>query len=162
SSTRRSAMKTILVPLDGSSLAEEALPFARLLAPIVGARVLLLGGITGAEHAALSAVTSASPAASDVLKVHPAVCTHCTLANSCRQTDCYLASWAGMLREAGVEAYADTRIGSPAGVIVTAAAHWPDTLITMATHAHGGLQRWALGSVADKVLHTTTLPLLLV
>ncbi len=31
-------MKTILVPLDGSVLAEQALPYARMLAPLLGAR----------------------------------------------------------------------------------------------------------------------------
>jgi nucleotide-binding universal stress UspA family protein len=35
-------------------------------------------------------------------------------------------------------------------------------LIVMATHGYSGLKRWALGSVADKVLHATTTPLLLV
>ena len=35
-------------------------------------------------------------------------------------------------------------------------------LIVMATHGRGGLSRWALGSVADKVLHATTTPLLVV
>ena len=104
-------MKTILVPLDGSSLAEEALPFARLLAPIVGARVLLLSGITGADRAALSAAARGSPAVIDEPIAHSPVCTHCSLASTCRQTDCYLASQAGMLRKSGVEAYADTRTG---------------------------------------------------
>lgn len=35
-------------------------------------------------------------------------------------------------------------------------------LIVMATHGRGGLQRWALGSVAERVLHTTKLPLMVV
>ncbi len=35
-------------------------------------------------------------------------------------------------------------------------------LIVMATHGYSGVRRWALGSVADKVLHSTTTPLLLV
>ncbi len=35
-------------------------------------------------------------------------------------------------------------------------------VIVMATHGRGGLQRWVLGSVAERVLHTTKLPLLLV
>jgi nucleotide-binding universal stress UspA family protein len=32
----------------------------------------------------------------------------------------------------------------------------------MATHGYGGLRRWALGSVADQVLHASRLPLVLV
>jgi nucleotide-binding universal stress UspA family protein len=39
---------------------------------------------------------------------------------------------------------------------------WPETLIAMATHARSGLRRWVHGSVADKVVHDTTIPLLLV
>ena len=35
-------------------------------------------------------------------------------------------------------------------------------MIVMATHGRGGLRRWALGSIADKVLHATTTPLVLV
>jgi nucleotide-binding universal stress UspA family protein len=35
-------------------------------------------------------------------------------------------------------------------------------MIVMATHGYSGIKRWALGSVADKVLHATGVPLLLV
>jgi nucleotide-binding universal stress UspA family protein len=35
-------------------------------------------------------------------------------------------------------------------------------LIAMATHGHGGLQRWMVGSVADRVLHSTKQPILVV
>jgi nucleotide-binding universal stress UspA family protein len=33
--------------------------------------------------------------------------------------------------------------------------------IAMATHGRGGLQRWALGSIAERVLHETHLPLII-
>jgi nucleotide-binding universal stress UspA family protein len=57
------------------------------------------------------------------------------------------------------------KIASPpgrSGEIVAWAAHTQADLIVMATHGYGGFRRWALGSVADTVLHTTTTPLLLV
>jgi len=38
----------------------------------------------------------------------------------------------------------------------------PSDLIVMATHGHGGLERWVMGSVTDRVLHATQLPLLVV
>jgi nucleotide-binding universal stress UspA family protein len=38
----------------------------------------------------------------------------------------------------------------------------PSDLIAMATHGHGGLQRWVMGSVTERVLHATSLPLLVV
>jgi nucleotide-binding universal stress UspA family protein len=34
--------------------------------------------------------------------------------------------------------------------------------LNMATHGYSGLRRWALGSVADKVLHASNTPLILV
>src|SRR5689334_4626723 len=43
-------MKTILVPLDGSTLAEQVLPSVRMLAPILGARVQLLHIISEADR----------------------------------------------------------------------------------------------------------------
>jgi nucleotide-binding universal stress UspA family protein len=53
-------------------------------------------------------------------------------------------------------------IGRAAGVIVTWATQCGADLMVMATHGYGGFRRWALGSVADAVLRTTTMPLLLV
>ena len=52
--------------------------------------------------------------------------------------------------------------GHAAEVLVDEAARRGVDLIVMATHGYSGLKRWALGSVADKVLHATTTPLLLV
>src|SRR5689334_20620101 len=47
---QEAAMKTILVPLDGSALAERVLPYARLLARTIDARLHLLRVITDARH----------------------------------------------------------------------------------------------------------------
>jgi nucleotide-binding universal stress UspA family protein len=52
--------------------------------------------------------------------------------------------------------------GNPAGIIVDLAGVQSRTLIAMATHGYSGAQRWLLGSVAEKVLHAMTTPLLLV
>ena len=52
--------------------------------------------------------------------------------------------------------------GYPAEAIVDAAIDYQTDLIVMATHGYSGLRRWALGSVADKVLHASPVPLLLV
>jgi len=151
-------MKTILVPLDGTPFAEQILPYVRLLAPAFGARVYVLGGVTEDQQERLIAHSHPIDAA---LLPPPPVCEMCTLTARCQHTDCYQAEQAELLRADGVEAYGDTRVGSPAAVIAASAAQWPDTLIAMATHAHGGLRRWMLGSVTDRVVHDTTIPLLL-
>jgi nucleotide-binding universal stress UspA family protein len=60
------------------------------------------------------------------------------------------------------EVESTVEVGYPPAVIVDRAAAQPDVLIAMATHGYSGLQRWLLGSVAEKVLHRTTNHLLLV
>ena len=50
----------------------------------------------------------------------------------------------------------------PAHHIIEEAEREADTLIVMCTHGRSGIGRWVLGSVADKVLHAATNPLLLV
>jgi nucleotide-binding universal stress UspA family protein len=52
--------------------------------------------------------------------------------------------------------------GHPATKIIDEAIYQQSDLIVMATHGYGGMQRWAMGSTADKVLHATTTPLALV
>jgi nucleotide-binding universal stress UspA family protein len=53
-------------------------------------------------------------------------------------------------------------IGYPAEVIVDEAERRHASLIVMATHGYSGLRRWTLGSTADKVLHSTRTPLLMI
>ena len=52
--------------------------------------------------------------------------------------------------------------GSPAEAIIESALPEKDSLIAMATHGRSGLNRWLLGSVAEKVLRGAANPLLLV
>ena len=65
-------------------------------------------------------------------------------------------------RAPGVDISVDVTIGSPeAGIAALAAAHGAN-LIVMATHARTGLDRIRMGSVAGRVLRTSTRPVLLV
>jgi nucleotide-binding universal stress UspA family protein len=153
-------MNTILVPLDGSPLADRVLPYVQLLACVRGARVHLVRAISAAEHDRLLMRSSLVEARAD--SIVPPVCAACAMADICQGTECAVAQQAVCLRASGVEAYADTRVGTAAAVIAGTAEQWPDTLIAMATHGRTGLRRWALGSTADTLLHTTSIPLLLV
>jgi nucleotide-binding universal stress UspA family protein len=153
-------MNTILVPLDGSPLADRVLPYVRLLAPVFQARVHLIRAISATEHDRLlmrSALVEAGAGS-----IVPPVCAACAMADICQGTECAIAQQAACLRASGVEAYADTRVGTAAAVIATTAEQSPNTLIAMATHGRTGLRRWALGSTADTLLHTTSIPLFLV
>jgi nucleotide-binding universal stress UspA family protein len=155
-------MMTILVPLDGSALAEQVLPFARLLAMSLSARIHLLHVVTDFERA--DVVAHEIEVLDQLSDLPYRQRTHLPQdwAILSRYAESYLAAPAASLREAGLETTTEVRFGLPAEIIVDEAERQQATLIAMATHGRSGLQRWALGSVADKVLHGTTIPLLLI
>ena len=74
----------------------------------------------------------------------------------------YLKNVADLLRSKGVEVRNEVRTGAPAEEIIKFAEETSTDLVAMSTHGRSGIGRWALGSVADRVLHAGTTPLLLV
>ncbi|MFN2135564.1 MAG: universal stress protein [Candidatus Promineifilaceae bacterium] len=126
----------ILVPLDGSPLAEQVLPYARQIGAACGAHMELIGAVDG-EDLPEDALAEAER-------------TLCT----------YLERIAGTLPAAANPAWTCRR-GRPAEVIVDHAGDEPGTLIAMATHGYSGMQRWFLGSVAHKVVQAADAPVLL-
>ena len=133
--------KKILVPLDGSSLAEIALPEAAELAR-GGATLVLL---RAAEPVRLPA---ADPTDSQVEIV--------------REAEDYLASVARWARRAGVaEVQTSVSYAPAAEAIIEAARVRKVDLIVMSTHGRSGLGRLVLGSVAETVLRGTSTPILL-
>lgn len=140
--------KKIVVPLDGSRLSEAILPYARSFARALEAPVELLI-VTSPE--VISGFTDPRQGRYvDVVE-----------ANMKRDSREYLQRIAGSFAgPARVSCSAE--IGNAAEVIVEKGSVEREALIAMATHGRSGLQRWLLGSVADKVLHATANPLLLV
>jgi nucleotide-binding universal stress UspA family protein len=133
---------TILVPLDGSVLAEAALPKALELAELSGARVLLL---RAAEAQTLPGV---DPTEAQVKVVGEA--------------EAYLAQVQTRLtRQGRVTVETAVWYGPAALAIVEAARIRKVDQIVMTTHGRSGLGRLLLGSVAESVLRGTTTPLLL-
>ena len=128
----------ILLPLDGSALAERPLPYAARLAKATRARLRLLY------------VTSGVPAS-------PARARE-ELDNAARIE--YLAQ---DLRRQGVQATTRTMpADTPATAILDAAGDSPADLIVMSTHGRSGIGRWLYGSVADEVLRQAAVPVLLI
>ena len=155
-------MKTILVPLDGSAVAEQVLPFVRRLAPILTARVHLLMVITDAQKQHLIAHFAAAPAGvvgQYETDWHWERRASMQLAHA---AEAYLTEQAQALRIAGLEVTFEVTSGAPAERIVDIATNEPQALIAMVTHGYSGLRRWTLGSVADKVVQATRTPLFLV
>jgi nucleotide-binding universal stress UspA family protein len=133
--------RTILVPLDGSSLAERALPFGIFLAQSSGARILLLRAI----GAPAFAIGDPIPRISQEM----------------RAADNYLSSIATTVtRPTVVEAATFT--GNAADAIVEEINLRQVDLVVMSTHGRSGFGRWVYGSVADAVVRRGACPTILV
>jgi nucleotide-binding universal stress UspA family protein len=69
---------------------------------------------------------------------------------------------AAAVREAGIECQTKSVEGNPGDEIVDYAAKIGADMIVMGSHGRSGVRRLLLGSVAEKVLHRTTCPVLVV
>ena len=144
--------RNILVPLDGSTLAQQALPLAADLAKRTGAAITLVQAIAPTDDVLTgTALTGLPPIQLD--GVYQAL--HA-------QAHRELAEASDNLRAQGLQVSTVIDSSSAADLIIAAANRCQADLIVMATHGRSGFSRWALGSVADKVLHATLTPLLLV
>jgi nucleotide-binding universal stress UspA family protein len=147
----------ILVPLDGSDLAEAALAPALELAGLTGGRLVLLRVVPPPPALAMAAadpVTGTGLAAAyvdpvELVEVEEEV------------ADEYLRELRGRLPGGSAPYVFRLRQGEPAREIVSAAEAEGADLIAMSTHGRAGLERLFLGSVADEVLRRTHIPLLL-
>jgi nucleotide-binding universal stress UspA family protein len=156
------AMKTILVPLDGSALAERVLPHVRGLASLLGARVCLLKVIVDDDYDNI--LTETLTGAYGLVETPEALQERKQRAwETMRQhAEGYLATQARGLQASGLDVETEVNFGPPAKIIVEVARERHTTLIAMATHGYGGLKRWTLGSVTDQVVHTATAPVFVV
>jgi nucleotide-binding universal stress UspA family protein len=154
-------MKTILVPLDGSILAEQALPYARMLAHVLNAHIQLLRVVPDIERESLLVDSLATMYVGEIAASYQERDQQ-ILQGLREHAETYLDAQQEQLRMSGVEIGTTVRIGPPAEIIVEVATHLDTAMIVMATHGYSGLQRWAIGSVADKVVHATHTPVLLV
>ena len=162
--TKEAQMNTILLPLDGSERAEQILPYAQRLALILNAKLHLLQVVPEVQvDDELFSTTvveaypfSAEPTATQRERVGRFWETQR------QRAEAYLESLALKLQSAEVAVDVEVRRGYPADQIVTVAEQQQASLIALATHGYSGLKRWALGSVADKVVHATSTPVFVI
>ena len=140
----------IVVPLDGSEFAEQALPVAEDLARRTGAPLHLVRvvDVTRLDRYGPYAVAVSATAFGRVLAEEEAA------------AQAYLASIVTDLASGGVAATVETRRGPAAREL--AAFAQPGDLMVMATHGRSGPTRWLLGSVAEEVARRATVPVMLV
>ncbi len=145
-------VRRMLLPLDGSPLAESALPAAFEVARLTGA------------HITLMRVERHEPPPAHRRQL-------AQLENSVGETlhggvgeraEHYLQSVAGRHGAGGAPLEIAVADGNPANAILDYAAAHNIELIAMATHGRSGLRRWLYGSVTEKVLRASTCSLLIV
>jgi nucleotide-binding universal stress UspA family protein len=144
-------LKSIIVPLDGSKLAESVLPRAIDLAKKLGLEIVL----TRAYQLPLSAYPGADAA------YIPNQDAFLTAVRG--EASAYLEAKVNEIRGNGIEKVSFILlVGSGADEIIDLARTTPDNLIAMCTHGRSGVKRWALGSVTEKVVRHSGDPVLVV
>lgn len=137
----------IVVALDGSELAERVLPYVQPLATQFNATVTLI------EVVSLLGVPIPDHWHYDLTPVIDAL--HQDALD-------YLGGVAERLRDAGLTVEYEAPMGEPATTIVGRADELGADLIAMTTIGRTGIERVIFGSVADKVLKTASVPILLI
>jgi nucleotide-binding universal stress UspA family protein len=149
---------TILVPLDGSSFAEQALWQARVLAAASGANQ---ENDSGAKLVLVSVVPTPSAwQMADDTSI--SLWAEAAERDETNRLNLYLLETAQQFRSQGHIVQTRLCHGDPAEEILRSGEETNADIIVMATHGRGGLRRLWLGSVATKVVQGATVPVLLV
>ena len=146
------SLRTVIVPLDGSELAEKALPFVAELAKRVRLEVVLFRAYT-LPTSALAADPEAFYLVSDEKLI----------AGLHEEAVAYLEKKTQAIKEIGVEKVSYiAEYGVAADEIIALAKKTPDNLIVMCTHGQSGVKRWVLGSVTETVVRHSGDPVLVI
>jgi nucleotide-binding universal stress UspA family protein len=148
--------KTILVPLDGSELAESVLPHVEVLAKQRDGESVDVVVLRVCEYAVVPDDNARGVPSGWEKGIRREI------ARSKREAGTYLAEVENRLKDADLEVQSVVLVGEPPNEIINFANAYPFTLIALATHGRSGLKRWANGSVADKVLRAASCPLFVV
>ena len=139
--------KKILVPLDGSPLAEAVLPHAEALAKSERAEIVILRvPVTPAAE-----YFARDPQASIQIRKD--------IENEAEK---YVNEKVLQLKKDHVKASGMTREGLAPDTILAVAEETHADIIAMSTHGRTGVQRWLMGSVADKIIHHAHIPVMLI
>lgn len=139
--------KKILVPLDGSPLAEAALPHAEEIAKTEGAKIILLRVPDHIEpkfpiHAYVKSLRQQREAAEEAEK--------------------YVNDKVAELNAEHIKAEGISREGPVLETILAVAEETHADMITMSTHGWKGLQRLLKGSVAERVVQNAHIPVMVI
>lgn len=137
----------MLITLDGSELAEAVLPYAEEMANRFSCRkVILLRVVPPLRYF----VEGSFYEMGDTREKLEA------------DAQAYLQQVAKRLNFKGLEMETEVRYGEVAGEILDCTLERGIDLLAMSTHGYSGIKRWVFGSVAERVLRSLTIPILLI
>jgi nucleotide-binding universal stress UspA family protein len=141
-------LDTIMVPLDGSELAEQALPHAAALAKALRLRMILVRVTSTLADLTADGFYEVTQELIEALE---------------KEAIDYLDQQVSTLRQQGLTEVDRRHLtGAVARQIIAVARETPRSFIAMCTHGRSGVQRWALGSVADQVVSHVAVPVLVI
>jgi nucleotide-binding universal stress UspA family protein len=143
----KTMFKRILVPLDGSKRAEQAIPVATRLAKAYAGSITFVQVVTANVEGAWLAMAT------------PDFMQKAFEVNSARAND-YLIELSKSPELNGFDISLEVQAGLPAQAILSAAESNKADLIVMCSHGDTGVKRWMLGSVAQKVVRYSPVPVL--
>lgn len=141
----------LVLPVDGSPLAEESLPFAITLAQRLGAPILLVRSVNVAEM---------MPPAVGMGEAIPFEVYDDAEREMRQEAEQYLQNLAAKLRAEGLNVSAQVLFGPPASAI-SEVTHAGDVVI-LVSHERSGITRWLMGSVAEQLVRIDEAPVILI
>ena len=139
--------RRILVPLDGAARAEKAIPVAARLAKASGGSLVLLQVIS-------------TPVDAGGFMYEPMVFTQADIDTEVSKATKYLMTLSLADELAGIDVHTLILIGTPAPSILFAIQNNDIDLVVMSSHGETGLMRWVMGSVAQKIVRQSPVPVL--
>ncbi|HEV2655466.1 MAG TPA: universal stress protein, partial [Ktedonobacteraceae bacterium] len=139
--------RRILVPLDGAARAEKAIPIAARLAKASGGSLVLMQVIS-------------TPVDAGGFMYEPMVFTQADIDTEVSKATKYLMTLSLADELAGIDVHTLILIGTPAPSILSAIQNNEIDLVVMSSHGETGLMRWVMGSVAQKIVRHSPVPVM--
>jgi len=144
----------VIVPLDGSELVECVLPHIESIAKGCGVRdVIFVHVVEPFRLAGAREEDAIYISQEDVQRID---------SENIRAANDYITQIAARVRLDGTNISSEVIVGKAADSIADYATRSGAELIVIATHGRSGVSRWVYGSVADRILRSSCVPVLMV
>ena len=148
----------IVVPLDGSRLSTQAIPYATEVGKRFGSEIILVRVISPDDLAPVPEVQGMDNYNStDLIQKEET-----DEVDNAAYAKRYLTNWSQSLKSQGVKASYEVLVGNPATAIMLLAKNQQASLIVMMSHGKGAFRRAIIGSVADEILRHSSIPVLII